>query len=399
MAIYKEGVCPVCRRFYRVTEEQKPTECSKCQGKLVVGEEWVIDYRVNGRRVRETVSSSRQLAETVFQKRKVEIAENRFLDIKREQRVRFDSFADEYVEVYLKHNSRSWKKADLHNIKRLKRFFSAKHLHEITPFLVEQFKNKTSREVSPASTNRALTRLKAIFNKAIAWKKFNGDNPVKSVKFFKEDNARLRFLEKEEICKLIKNCSKTLRAIVIVALNTGMRKSEILNLKWHDIDFKRGNIYLLKTKNGEKREIPMNEEVKGVLIKVRKHPDSPYIFPNEFGKPFTNIRKSFFTACKKSNIINFRFHDLRHTFASQLVMCGVDLNTVRELLGHKSLEMTLRYSHLSPEHKKRAVDVLASQMDRIWTEQPKEAVVEEPVQDTTVLDKRTYNNLVLSPSQ
>ncbi|MBL7132225.1 MAG: site-specific integrase [Candidatus Omnitrophica bacterium] len=144
----------------------------------------------------------------------------------------------------------------------------------------------------------------------------------------------------------------------------------MLNLKWQDVDFRRGIIHLFKTKNNEKREIPINETVKTALIRVRKHPESPYIFCDKNGKPFKNLRKSFFTALKKAGIINFRFHDLRHTFASHLAMSGIDLNTVRELMGHKSLEMTLRYSHLSPDHKKRAVDILQKRMDTIWTPMP-----------------------------
>ena len=138
-----------------------------------------------------------------------------------------------------------------------------------------------------------------------------------------------------------------------------MRKGEILDLRWRDIDIKRGIIHLLDTKNGEKREVPMNEITQKTIIGVLKHSDSQYIFCNNEGQPYGDIKKSFLTALKKSAIVDFHFHDLRHTFASQLVMSGVDLNTVRELLlGHKSLEMTLRYSHLSPDHKKRAVDVL-----------------------------------------
>ncbi len=110
----------------------------------------------------------------------------------------------------------------------------------------------------------------------------------------------------------------------------------------------------------------INEQVKTALIGVRKHPESPYIFCNNKGKPYYDIRKSFFTALTKSGIINFHFHDLRHTFASQLVMSGVDINTVRELLGHKDIRMTLRYSHLSPSYKRRAVDVLGQKMETFW---------------------------------
>ena len=346
---------------------------------------WYIDYYVNGRRKRERVGSSRKLAETVLEKRKVAIAEGRFLDIKKELKIKFADFANEYLEIYAKPNIRSWK-SDLHNFNCIKSFFGELCLQEITPLLIEKFKIERVKKVKPATVNRALARLKSMFNRAIDWGKFNGANPVKSVKFFLEDNKRTRYLEQEEVVKFLKYCVGNIKPIAIVALNTGMRKSEILNLKWNDIDFKRGIIYLLRTKNNEKREIPMNDAVITALIKVKKNPESQYIFCGKNGKPFQNIRKSFFTALKNAGIINFRFHDLRHTFASQLVMSGVDLNTVRELLGHKSLEMTLRYSHLSPDHKKRAVDILGKRIDTFWTPETKETKVTEDINLATVLN-------------
>ncbi len=131
--------------------------------------------------------------------------------------------------------------------------------------------------------------------------------------------------------------------------------------------------------------------LKKALIAVPKNPESSYVFCNKDGAPYGDIKKSFFTALKKAGIIDFHFHDLRHTFASQLVMSGVDLNTVRELLGHKSLEMTLRYSHLSPDHKKRAVDILGQRMDTFWTpkathEASKEFTVSQILDNPEVID-------------
>lgn len=240
--------------------------------------------------------------------------------------------------------------------------------------MIKKFKAERIKEVKPASVNRNLTDLKSIFNKAVSWGKFKGPNPVKQVKMFKENNERVRFLEKEEIVKLLAGCNRTLKSIVIVALNTGMRLGEILGIKWQDIDIKRGVIHLYTTKNGGKREIPINEQVKTALIRTRKHPQSEYVFCKRDGSRLRDIRTSFFTALEKSGIKNFHFHDLRHSFASHLVMSGIDLNTVRELLGHKSLRMTIRYSHLSPDHKKRAVDILSKRMDTIGTPEPKSEV-------------------------
>ena len=119
-----------------------------------------------------------------------------------------------------------------------------------------------------------------------------------------------------------------------------MRRGEIFRLKWHDIDFRHNIITILDTKNGDKREVPMNEQVKTALIRVPKNPNSPYVFCNENGQPLHDIRKSFWTALRKSGIKigspdGITFHSLRHSFASNLVMAGTDLNTVRELLGHK----------------------------------------------------------------
>ncbi|MCB9756973.1 MAG: site-specific integrase [Candidatus Omnitrophica bacterium] len=332
---------------------------------------WYIDYRLpNGRRRRETIGTSKKLAENVLSKRKVGIAEGKFLDVVKKERIKFEDFAQEYLNIHSKQHKKSWV-TDSYHIADLKRFLGGKFLYTITAKDIEDFKIARLKEgVATSTVNRQMGTLRGMFNKAIAWGKLQV-NPMRSVQFLKEAQGRLRFLEQEEIIKLLAHCNKKLRPIVVVALFTGMRRGEIFSLKWHDIDFKRNNITLLDTKNGDKRELPMNEQVKTALIRVRKNPESPFVFCNEAGEPLHDIRKSFSTVLAKSGITSFHFHDLRHTFASQLVMSGVDINTVRELLGHKDITMTLRYSHLAPSHKQRAVDILGKKVDTFWTLSPK----------------------------
>jgi len=179
-------------------------------------------------------------------------------------------------------------------------------------------------------------------------------------------------LEKEEIARLIPACPSYLEPIVTVALNTGMRKGEILNLKWNDLDFRNRLIYILQTKNKKVRKIPMNNIVFRTLLRVRKNPKSPYVFcKKKDGSPYRDIRDGFKNALKRAGIRHLRFHDLRHTFASHLVMAGVDLKSVQELLGHRTFDMTLRYSHLSPDHKRKAVEIFDNRMDTIWTPRQK----------------------------
>jgi integrase len=372
MAVYNRVLCPDCKKEHNVYDERlRLLPCVGCGKTIKVNAakaNYYIDYYVEGRRKREGIGSSRTLAETVLAKRKVEVAEGKYLDKKKDKRIKFEIFAEEYFELHSKVNNRSWKQTDKNNINCLKKFFSGHCLHEITPRLLEEFKAKRKKEeVSPARINRLLATLKCMFSKAKQWRRFSGENPVKQIKLFKENNERTRFLEKEEVVKFLAACNETLKPIAMMALNTGMRLGEILGLRWSDIDLKRELIYLYNTKNGEKREIPINKHAKNVLMNIPRHPTSEYVFHTTTGNQRKSIETSFFTAIENSGINNFRFHDLRHTFASHLVMSGVDLNTVRELLGHKSMKMTLRYAHSSPDHKKAAVDILSKRIDTFWT--------------------------------
>ena len=336
------------------------------------GRDWYIDYYVNGFRKRERIGPNKRLAETVPAKRKVEIAEGRFLDVATRTRVRFEELAFQYLE-FSKTNKRSWTR-DYASMKHLKAAFGGRYLSQITPLMIEQYKAKRKGEVAPATVNREVACFKHMFTKAVEW----GDateNPAGKVKLLRENNQRLRYLTRSEMTRLVDAASAHLKPIVITALNTGMRKGEILKLKWEDVDFRQRVIIVKDTKNGQWREIPINGTLGGTLKGIRSL--GPYVFCTEQGKAFGNVRKSFHTALKVAGIEDFRFHDLRHTFGSQLVMAGVDLATVKELLGHKSLDMTMRYSHLSPWHKEQAVARLENQMDTNMDtspELPKEGV-------------------------
>jgi integrase len=317
------------------------------------GKNWYIDYYFSGRRKREMIGPNKKLAESVLAKRRLQIAENKFLDIKKRGKIKFEELGALYLD-YSKTNKRSWTR-DRTSIGSLKAFFNGKYLYEITPLLIERYKKKRIDEVSPASVNRELACLKHMFTKGIEWD-MTDSNPVKKVKLLRESNERLRYLSSEQAIRLFENCPAHLKPIVLTALYTGMRKSEILKLKWEAVDLEHRIIFVKDTKNNQVREIPINNLLTSALKEIRFK--SPYVFSNKNGRPYGTVRKSFEGAVKKADIKDFRFHDLRHTFASHLVMSRVDLMTVKELLGHKTIKMTLRYAHLPPSHKRRAIESL-----------------------------------------
>jgi len=267
-------------------------------------------------------------------------------------------------------------------IKQLKDKFGSMPLKSFNTMLVEQYQTERLQKGmkpatvknkgvipgnKPATVNRILAVLKHMFTKANQWEMVDDQThkKIKQVKLLEANNRRLRYLSKEECQALINACDTHLKPIVITALNTGCRKEEILSLQWDkNIDLKHGFILLDKTKNGERREIPINGTLRTALEALPRRLDGGYVFYDpKTDERYQDVKRSFATALRRAGIRDFHFHDCRHTFASQLVMAGIDLTTVSRLLGHKDLTMTLRYSHLSPQHMAKAVDVLDNVMN------------------------------------
>lgn len=359
------------------------------------GGTWWIRYTgLNGKQKRESSNSKDfKKAEKLLADRKSMIGDGKEPEIKKIPNCNFDELAEKYT-AWMEGRQKS-AKIKGYIIGQLLSVFGGIPLRRISTALVDQFQSDLiSKKYEVASNNKVLNVLKAMFAKAVEWELVEEEalKRVRKVKPLKGENKRLRYLSKEECRALISSCESHLKPIITTALNTGMRRGEILGLKWDNVDLKHGFILLDMTKNGERREIPINGTLKAVFQGITRRLDVPYVF-HDSGKAFQDVKRSFHTALKKveiqkctkcdyqeakgptqkelshcplckseiriqKGITDFHFHDLRHTFASTLVMQGVDITTIKELLGHKDIKMTLRYAHLAPAHKVKAVDIL-----------------------------------------
>lgn len=331
------------------------------------GVSWVIDcYDPQGRRIKKRFPKKAE-AEAYLGKVVSSIREGRYEDIfevKKESQTTFNELADLYVENY--QDQKSFYTFKRFIIPVLQEFFGDRRLAQITYLDLETFRNKRKGAITNRGTprgearvNREMAVLKHILNKAVEWQLLSvGPFGKGASLLFKENNHRLRFLSEEEVEALLKASSPHLRPIVETALHTGMRSGELLTLKWEQVH--NGFIYLKDTKGNKSRQISVNDRLSRVFLELRQrhHLKSFYVFCGSDGKNFGSVKKSFATACTKAGIEDFRFHDLRHTFASPLVMLGVSLKVVQELLGHPDIKLTMRYAHLAPGHLKEAVNSL-----------------------------------------
>jgi integrase len=350
-------------------------------GVFKIGHKWYFDIYVDGHRVRKVAGDKKSEAIAAMEAIKTDARRGEF-KFTPQSKIKFKDFAKEYIE-YSKANKKSWKR-DEASLKNLKPFFKDYRLSKITPRLIEEYKKERMGDVSPATVNRELALMKFMFSLAIKWK-ICDSNPVKQVQMFQERKFEMKILDRKQINRLIAAAADHLKPIIIVALNTGMRRGEILNLRWKNIDFDLNFIFVGETKSGQWRKIPMNGVVAATLKKIKHESEFVFCHPKRKGQ-MKDIKKSFRKAREEAKLFDLRFHDLRHSAATLMVQGGADLATISQILGHSDIRTTMKYAHPTPENKRKAVGILAAifdekleKIDKIWPKGESEKAV-KPLQ-------------------
>jgi integrase len=322
----------------------------------------------------------------VLRKRKVEIAEGRFLEKQQPVTTTFDELADAYLtwiapdeQRGIPARKRSWYSGDLYAIGKLRPYFSGTRLVDITPALVSRYQahrraslSRFGRPVKPSTINRELAILRAMFNVAqrgVLVRKGGApaQNPVASrLAFTKEHNERDVVLSPEELDRLLAVAPKWLQPIIMVAYDSGMRRGEIAQLRWSQIDMKAHVVKFASsdTKTDEKRLVPLTERLTQLLSATPRHV-SGYVFVTRNGRPYnpSKISAAFKKACGKTGLTGVTYHDLRHSFCTNMRRAGVDTPTTMAISGHCSIGVFKRYNTIAPQDLQKATRQLGTYMD------------------------------------
>jgi len=328
---------------------------------------WIRYTDMHGKHHRESSGSKKYNdAKALITERRKAIDEGK--EIEYEKRLigkyTFEQLTEKYLPFCLSLKGYAKKKSV---VKLLNDKFKLYPLRNLTLPVLEVYQSELQAKYAPATVNKRMKILRHMLSKASDWNMVEDEvrRRAYKVKLQPENNGRLRFLQKSECVRLIDNCADHLRPIVTMALHTGMRRGEILSLRWDNVDLHHRFIFLGSsvTKTGQRREIPISDLLAAVLTSLPRQDDIPWVFFDKHTKKHIgDVKRSFATACKNAGIKDFHFHDLRHTFASHLVMAGVDITTVSRLLGHTTLKMTLRYAHLAPGHLSAAIEALSKRI-------------------------------------
>jgi integrase len=330
------------------------------------GNFWYYDIRINGRRIRQKTDALTRAEALEYRRAALNTADRdrHGLPSRKAKAILFTTLCEEFLK-WSKANKKSYRQ-DEGSARRMQEFFSGP-IDRITTFQVEKCKRqlaaspprhptaKKNKTVSHATVNRHIACLKTMLNKAVEWRMLE-KNPATAVKLYKETFKPYYVISADEESRLLEaadrmTASPYLKPVILVALHTGMRQGEILGMTWDNVDLERRIITVPITKSGEMKQVRMNSTVKDALTAWTAHGTEGDVFP------VSGVKRSWEKARALAGI-SCRFHDMRHTCASRLVERGVALRAVQKALGHKTMQMTERYSHLSDDYMAEAMERL-----------------------------------------
>jgi len=317
---------------------------------------WVDYYDAEGKRHRRKAAPDYQTAKLILRDTQTAIAKGEVLGV-REEGIRLQQFVERrYWPTVAPTISPLWAELCWGILRRsiLPRFGSMK-MSAIRQDEIERWYGERLNVVKVSTANKELGVLKHLFSRAVAWG-YLKQSPGRAVKKAKEGPGRIRYLLPEEREALLEEANPTLRLYILAALQTGARRSELVNLRWTDVDLKRRMITFPKTKNGDRRVVPMTDTLAAAIEAFPRNINAQSrVFPVRDPHVLT---RSFARLVKRLGLRDLKFHDLRHDAASTLTMAGVPQRTIMEILGHRDPRMTLRYQHLAPGYLKEAMRTL-----------------------------------------
>ncbi|MGA2935725.1 MAG: site-specific integrase [Syntrophobacteraceae bacterium] len=374
--------CDECRTSNKLDAKK----CRKCGAAFGREKTFRIDVSLKGKRITRQAPNL-TLAREIESNLKTELLREEF-DITAHKTKKAITLADVWTKYlpWAQENKKTWKDDEWNYNRHLRPRFGTKPLESISALDIERMKlelkkavNKNGKPFTPATIKHQIVLLRRLFNLAAKWRLYNGPNPVASVELPKLDNMKTEYLSDDEIERL-RNvldswpCQCT-ASLIKFALLTGLRRGELFRLEWMDVDFEHRLITLRAPKGGKTMTIPVSKEAAGVLSEMDRLskeavgdlPDmdrlSVYVFPNTDGTTRKSIRDPWESIKTKAKLpADFRFHGLRHSWASRMVSSGIDLAVIQTLMTHKHASTTERYAHLMPNALKRAADASAEIM-------------------------------------
>lgn len=333
-----------------------------------------ISYKLNGKKVWEKIGwasegYSAKLAADIRAERMRSMRHGEDLPVQKKRIPTFEKAAEKYLKWAATSKTKGGRDDRFMIKNHLSEPFNDKRLDQISALDLERLKSEMLKaEYAPSTVKHALVIMRQIYNRCKVWGLYQGDNPVKGIKMPALNNQRERFLSTDEAEKLLdalRKHSNQLHGMALLSLHTGMRAGEVFALRVGDVDFRNGLIHVADPKNKRPRKAYMTASVKEMLqSRINKDMEKQVlVFPSDTGEKIVFLSKTFGRTVDeielnkgvKDTRQKVTFHTLRHTFASWLALQGETIQTISELLGHSSLQMTMRYAHLSPDHRKKAI--------------------------------------------